>query len=56
MDLPAPANKPSPLNQVREQFEHWRQTRKKLEPQEMGYILHIMLNYNKLNKLISKYI
>jgi len=31
MDLPAPANKPSLLKQVQEQFEHWRRTRKKRE-------------------------
>ena len=31
MDLPAPANKTSPLKQVQEQFEHWRRTRKKRE-------------------------
>ena len=29
MDLPAPANKTSPLKQVQEQFEHWRRTRRK---------------------------
>ena len=29
MDLPAPASKTSPLEQVQEQFEHWRGSRKK---------------------------
>ena len=29
MDLPAPANKKLTLEQVHEQFEHWRQSRKK---------------------------
>ncbi len=29
MDLPAPANKKSPLEQVQEQFEHWRRSRAK---------------------------
>ena len=29
MDLPAPANKTSPLKKVQEQFEHWRRSRKK---------------------------
>ena len=29
MDLPAPANKTSPLKRVQEQFEHWRRTRAK---------------------------
>jgi hypothetical protein len=29
MDLPAPANKTSPLKQVQEQFEHWRRSRGK---------------------------
>jgi hypothetical protein len=29
MDLPAPANKTSPLKQVHEQFEHWRRSRGK---------------------------
>ena len=32
MDLPAPANKTSPLKQAQEQFEHWRQSRKKRGP------------------------
>ena len=29
MDLPAPANKKLTLEQVQEQFEHWRRSRKK---------------------------
>jgi hypothetical protein len=29
MDLPAPANKKRPLEQVQEQFEHWRRSRAK---------------------------
>ncbi len=29
MDLPAPANKKPPLEQVQEQFEHWRRSRGK---------------------------
>lgn len=29
MDLPAPANKKSALEQVQEQFEHWRRSRAK---------------------------
>ena len=29
MDLPAPANKKSRLEQVQEQFEHWRRSREK---------------------------